>query len=96
MQMKNKEKQLAYSLFKNIFFTLAFLCLTRCTLHKFYTIIFKFPNKLVYFHLQGSDDSLGSLNEIPMELDLTAAGPPLSDDDVDIKEFDSKFMVNIG
>ncbi|PAV66699.1 hypothetical protein WR25_23875 [Diploscapter pachys] len=39
----------------------------------------------------GSDDSLGSLNEIPMELDLTAAGPPLSDDDIDIKEFDSRF-----
>lgn len=42
--------------------------------------------------LKGSQ-SEGSADEIPMELDLTSAGPPISDDDSDTETRERKCVV---
>ncbi|CAO4385232.1 unnamed protein product [Caenorhabditis nigoni] len=41
----------------------------------------------------GSESSLSSLNEIPMEMDLTTAGPPISDDETEVETKEKKFFV---
>lgn len=41
---------------------------------------------------QGSESSCSSLHEIPMEMDLTASGPPISDDDTDLETMERKYI----
>lgn len=40
----------------------------------------------------GSESSCSSLHEIPMEMDLTASGPPISDDDTDLETMERKYI----
>ncbi|PIO76050.1 hypothetical protein TELCIR_01886 [Teladorsagia circumcincta] len=40
----------------------------------------------------GSESSCSSLNEIPMEMDLTASGPPISDDETDMETRERKYI----
>ncbi|XGW33633.1 hypothetical protein V3C99_017775 [Haemonchus contortus] len=40
----------------------------------------------------GSESSCSSLNEIPMEMDLTASGPPISDDETDLETRERKYI----
>ncbi|GMT06359.1 hypothetical protein PENTCL1PPCAC_28533 [Pristionchus entomophagus] len=40
----------------------------------------------------GSESESSSCDEIPMEMDLTAAGPPISDDDSELEETERKFV----
>ncbi|KAE9417977.1 hypothetical protein Angca_004431 [Angiostrongylus cantonensis] len=40
----------------------------------------------------GSENSGSSLHEIPMEMDLTASGPPISDDEIDMETRERKYI----
>ncbi|ETN72080.1 Ion channel [Necator americanus] len=40
----------------------------------------------------GSESSCSSLHEIPMEMDLTASGPPISDDETDLETRERKYI----
>ncbi|EPB79493.1 hypothetical protein ANCCEY_01430 [Ancylostoma ceylanicum] len=40
----------------------------------------------------GSESSCSSLHEIPMEMDLTASGPPISDDETDLETRERRYI----
>ncbi|VDM58909.1 unnamed protein product [Angiostrongylus costaricensis] len=42
--------------------------------------------------MKGSENSGSSLHEIPMEMDLTASGPPISDDEIDMETRERKYI----
>uniref|UniRef100_A0A1I7X7W0 Ion_trans_2 domain-containing protein n=1 Tax=Heterorhabditis bacteriophora TaxID=37862 RepID=A0A1I7X7W0_HETBA len=41
---------------------------------------------------EGSESSSSSLHEIPMEMDLTASGPPISDDETELETRERKYI----
>ncbi|CAI5455064.1 unnamed protein product [Caenorhabditis angaria] len=44
------------------------------------------------FDMGSAESSISSLNEIPMEMDLTASGPPLSDDETEMETRERKYI----
>nr|pir hypothetical protein C52B9.6 - Caenorhabditis elegans [Caenorhabditis elegans] len=50
-------------------------------------------NAVDTFDMGSADSSLSSLNEIPMEMDLTSAGPPISDDETEVETKEKKLFV---
>ena len=46
----------------------------------------------ISMYFQGSQSDVSSCDEIPMEMDLTAAGPPISDDETELEPREKKLI----